>query len=132
MGIREATHALFRGDDIVIHGDLSPVQLTVVTVQLAIALWNALEMVTLVFFTLSGSGRCTFGAGVGHHRVRRVAYRQHLGARDVRPDRPVSLGHQLPGVGAYGHGAVLCAVLAAAPAPCAAADPQARPHYDHL
>ncbi|KAK8085895.1 hypothetical protein PG997_007166 [Apiospora hydei] len=51
MGIREATHAKVRGDDIVIHGDLSPGQLTAVTALLAIAIWNAVEMVPLVFFT---------------------------------------------------------------------------------
>ncbi|KAK8054415.1 hypothetical protein PG996_013716 [Apiospora saccharicola] len=51
MDIREATHARFRGDDIIIHGDLTPAQLTAVTVLLAIALWNAMEMVPLVFFT---------------------------------------------------------------------------------
>ncbi|KAK7930993.1 hypothetical protein PG985_001705 [Apiospora marii] len=51
MAMREATHARFRGDDIVIHGDVSPAQLTAITVLLAIALWNAAEMVPLVFFT---------------------------------------------------------------------------------
>ncbi|KAK8043982.1 hypothetical protein PG993_004006 [Apiospora rasikravindrae] len=51
MGIREATHAKFRGDNIVVHGDLSPGQLTAVTVLLAIAMWNSVEMVPLVFFT---------------------------------------------------------------------------------
>lgn len=51
MGMREATHARIRGDDIIIHGDISPAQLTAITVLLAIALWNAVEMVPLVFFT---------------------------------------------------------------------------------
>ncbi|KAK8036635.1 hypothetical protein PG994_015406 [Apiospora phragmitis] len=51
MGTRDATQAKFSGEVIVVHGDLSPAQLTAVTVLLAIAMWNAVEMVPLVFFT---------------------------------------------------------------------------------
>ncbi|KAK8124237.1 hypothetical protein PG999_004155 [Apiospora kogelbergensis] len=50
MCTREPAHTEL-GRDITLRDDLTPAQLTAVTVLLSIALWNAFEMVPLVFFT---------------------------------------------------------------------------------